>query len=263
MEKNNLAVANAVKLIKRFDFKSPSDIDFNKIAENDFVHLQEKNLENELGRIVIDDGVAVITINNNIKSATRKRFTIAHEFGHFYNERGFQVKDRLSYSCNFDNIFGKYSRNGREKNANDFAAELLMHEEWFNDFTKNREVDNDLLKEIGEYFQVSLTAAAIRYAEIGSHPIATIFVRDSMVKWSVINTYFPYKFIQPNSRVSELSYVSEFFDGNYYPKEGEEILMKAWFSSDYRFKDQNEKVNEIIIPFEHYYDSVLVLLIEK
>lgn len=262
MEKNNLAVANAVKVIKRFDFKSPSDIDFNKMAENDFVHLQEKNLNNELGRIAIDDGVAVITINNNIKLETRKRFTIAHEFGHFYNERGFQAKDRLSYTCSFDHIFGKYSRNGREKNANDFAAELLMHGEWFNNFTNKRKVDYDLLKETSEYFQVSLTAAAIRYAEIGSHPISTIYVKDRIVQWSVVNKFFPYKFIQPNSKVSELSYVSDYFDGSDYPKEGEEILMKAWFSDDFNFKNKNEKVYEIVIPFE-YYNSAIVVLVEK
>ncbi|MCS7052882.1 MAG: ImmA/IrrE family metallo-endopeptidase [Ignavibacterium sp.] len=262
MEKNNLAVANAVKVIKRFNFKSPDEIDFDEIANTDSVKIIYDYLKSALGKIVISSGVAVITISKDIKLETRKRFTIAHELGHFYNERGFQVNDKLSYTCKYDDIFGNYSRNGREKNANDFAAELLMHTDWFVNFTKGKKFNYKLLKDLSQYFNVSLTSAAIRYSEIGQHPTASIFIKDKKIKWTVINKFFKYKFIRINSNVSNLSYVNDHLNGKEYPTEGEEILAEAWFSEDFNLKNRNDRLFEIVIPFENY-DSALVILLSK
>lgn len=137
-----------------------------------------------------------------------------------------------------------------------------MHTDWFMNFTKGRKFNYNLLKDISQYFNVSLTSATIRYSEIGQHPTASIFVKDKKIKWTVINQYFKYKFIKINSNVDSLSFVNDNLNGKEYPPEGEEILAEAWFSGDFKLKNKNDTLFEIVIPFDNN-NSALVILISK
>lgn len=71
------------------------------------------------GLLLRKDGKALIGVNS-AESATRQRFTIAHELGHFFLHRN---KDAF---VDFrDNVQGAL-RTPREREANMFAAALLM-----------------------------------------------------------------------------------------------------------------------------------------
>ena len=49
-----------------------------------------------------------------------------------------------------------------------------MHRPWFNKFIIERKINMELIKDIAKYFNVSITAAALRYVNIGKYPIAVI-----------------------------------------------------------------------------------------
>ena len=109
------------------------------------------------------------------------------------------------------------------------------------------------------YFNVSLTAAAIRYTEFGYYPAAIIMAKESVVIWKAINKNFPYQFIRPKSKVGELSYTYDYFNGKEFPPEGEDIPARAWFGEDFNLKDREARIWEMIIPFPRYKSAMVVL----
>lgn len=78
------------------------------------------------GLTFIEEGVKTIGVNNH-HAPTRKRFSIAHELGHYlsghesYDAGGTHVDTRPSYLD---------PQHRQEVEANEFAAELLMPSDW-------------------------------------------------------------------------------------------------------------------------------------
>jgi Zn-dependent peptidase ImmA (M78 family) len=79
------------------------------------------------GMLVIEDDVRAIGVNRQ-HHANRRRFTIAHELGHFLaGHDDFEQTDFLEQRTFYvDDSF--VSHNPNEQEANEFAAELLMPE---------------------------------------------------------------------------------------------------------------------------------------
>lgn len=109
-----------------FDIQHPA-IDLSKIADILDVNIKESDLKVKDGYVKRSD--RNITINENI-SEGRKRFTIAHELGHYISNGTEDVFYRGAES--YDG-----SKQAEEREANSFAAELLM---------PNKKVLTDLMK---------------------------------------------------------------------------------------------------------------------
>jgi Zn-dependent peptidase ImmA (M78 family) len=256
---NPLARANAVNLINKYYFQSPLELDLENLLYAEGLFLKEEELIDCEGKIIFDSLNGIITVDSLNKNEKQKRFTIAHEMGHFFNERNLKSTcENIFYKCSYDEIHGEKSNSNREANANKFAAELLMHDRWFTDFVKGKKLNAKLLQETSEYFNVSLSAIATRYAEIGTHPAAIVFCKKGIIKWSVINKGFPFQFIEWNRRVSNLSYVYDIFEGKEYPKDGEDVPTEAWFNN-WNKDNRLNRVNELNFYMKNY-NSVLTVL---
>lgn len=216
----------AVELIQKYCIDSPAHLNLEEIANAESLIVEETDTDTYLGKINFNADYGLVSINSSIAEPGAKRFTLAHELGHFMNER---EKRFLKHSCSFIDIYGKKIH---ENNANIFAAELLMHRPWFNKIILNRPVNIELIKEIAEQLGVSLTAAAFRYAEIGQYPVAVIMSRDGKVAWSCINEYFPYKWIPKNYIVRSESSAYDFFNGTDMQTCDDLIPAHTWFSED-------------------------------
>lgn len=99
----------------------------------------------------------VMTINS-LHHPHRQRFTIAHEIGHYIKHAA------LSDSFEDKAFFRNGDTNRMESEANQFAAELLMPEEVFNNFISDK---SKKVEDIAEYFQVSSMAVRIRAKFLG------------------------------------------------------------------------------------------------
>ena len=284
---NILAKANATKLIDNNYYDSPSELDLEELLYKEGLKLKEEPLLNCEGKIIFNDSTGIITVNSNIKDANQKRFTVAHEMGHFFNEKvhtqplpkgeekvltppnlPFQKGEEKKrqgegfYRCGYNEFYGAKRNFERESNANDFAAELLMHEPWFVEKVKGKKLNVELLKETAAFFDVSLSATALRYTEIGHYPCAVVMTTNGVIKWKSASVNFPYQFLRVKEKVSELSYTSDYYKGDKFPKEGEDIPARAWFPEDYNLKDQEARIMELIIPYPSY-NSALVVLWEE
>ena len=252
-----LAKANAKKLLNDLFIKEPAKIDLYAIAGCENIFIEERGLASSEGELVYKDGIGIISVDKKISEPGQKRFTIAHELGHYFNSG----KKDGSYFCSGLDIRGIRQNIKAEIDANEFAAELLMPEEWFKDYSKGKRFEKKVLEGLAEQFYVSLSAAALRYAEVGTHPVAVIMSKDGIVKWSCINKYFPFKFIRNGSEVTSSSYAYEFYNGEKISNEPDLILADAWFWEDRTYK-KDYFLYEQNIPM-YRYNAVLTLLWEK
>ena len=137
----------------------------------------------------------LILYNSAVRSEGRKRFTIAHEFGHYMLHTDQQ--DR--FECRGDDI-ETGDNNGREiETAADlFASTLLMPLDDFRKQVAGQQAGFDLLGHCADRYGVSLTAAALRWTEIAERRAVLVASRDDYMLWAKSNhaafksgAYFP------------------------------------------------------------------------
>lgn len=245
----------ATKIIDDYCISSPKDLILEDVAAGEYLFIKEAPLKNFLGMINYRENYGIITINSNINDKGQKYFTIAHEMGHFFLERN---KPEELRGCNIEDLSSFKSVKYKEDNANIFAAELLMHRPWFKEFIKNREINFELIKDIAKYFNVSLSAAALRYINIGEKPAAVIYTKNEVVQWSAISDYFPFKYIPGNYQINSSSAASDFFRGKEMNTTSTLIPANFWFKEDFKCKKSTYLYEQnVAMP---NYNAVLTLL---
>lgn len=264
-----LSKAAARKLLNKFCIQSPTELQLEKIANAEHLIIEEAELNNFIGLINYSDNAGLIKIHSGIKERGQKRFIIAHELGHYYND------NKNGIGCTQLDLLNYKSQREAELDANDFAAELLMPAEWVKDFVRKNKPGVDLLKKGSDYFGVSLSALGIRIAETGDYPFAVIMSTAGKVVWSSINKFFPFNWIPNGYKVNNNSYAFDCFerqkikieskndenikiDFNVETSEAEEVLADAWFWDDNGYK-KNYYMFEQNIDMPRY-NSVLTIL---
>jgi len=261
--------ALAAQLIDGYCLKNPQQLNVEELAFAENLLIKESDSNNFYGRLIHNTNAGIISINKSITDNASKRFTVAHEIGHFFNERNLKltnpavyVKDHKNlFRCGENDITSANKIKRREDNANEFAAELLMHRPWFNDFIFKRDINFELIKELANYFNVSLTAAAFRYVNIGKYPTAVIYSKNGNVKWSTFHDYFPFKFIPPGYKVRKETAVNDFFNGRTMQTCADLIPAYVWFAEDLKCKASTYLYEQsVAMP---NYNAVLTLLWES
>ncbi len=141
----NRGVISAQRLLAEFGINDIQEIDVRDLVYARGVILNEKPLRNSDGRIVFGKKSAIITINSDIQYAGRKRFTIAHELGHF------EMHHNLNTHLIDNTASLEYFKTGhQEAEANMFAVELLMPKNQFIEKANSKRFSPDLLRELAE-----------------------------------------------------------------------------------------------------------------
>lgn len=160
------------------DLASIQELDLQTLIQSRGAFYEEENLDGKDGRIVTHDGRSIITINRGISDKGKKRFTAAHELGHFELHKNLAVVADTQYElCNW------YQTGGHEREANEFASELLMPSKIFKDLCKGKKFNKELLFRLSEAFVVSRTAAILKFLKIGNHPVLVVCTQNNKVKW--------------------------------------------------------------------------------
>ncbi len=164
-------------------FQAP--VDLKKIVQHLYLVVEEGPMEGDIqGSLVTDGEVGGILINNNVKSKQRRRFTLAHEIGHFVLHRG-----KHTFRDAPSNL-RDYMTSPEEFEANTFAAMLLMPASLLpRDFGSQKplweQVDN-LVKR----FDVSSEAAIRRLIGQSNWRSALVVSKDGVIKWVVPSLQF-------------------------------------------------------------------------
>lgn len=215
----------AQELIHQFNITEPP-IDVKKIIAD----LKIRYREEELGLIDCDGSLlrngnkAIIIVNSSVVHVSRRNFTAAHELGH-YCIKGHDCEE---YNCSKSDMESFSLANKRiETEANLFAAELLMPEQIFRKATNNMPYTFEIIERIAEMFDVSLSAAAIRYIEFTLEKYAVIFSINNKIAWTKASKSFKYEL--RSRELSSHSYAYDAFNpGIPLPDKYEQIYPYAW-----------------------------------
>lgn len=151
-------------------FKESGLIDIIKLAREEGVSVQAVDgIENYDAKLEHDSEEKNFSITTNIQHPmSRIRFSVAHELAHYLLHRNDVVK---SGKIHRGNSF-EYDPQ-KEREANNFASEILMPQEVLHDLLDeggvglNQVVPPKLFNEIADRLQVSKQALAIRLENLG------------------------------------------------------------------------------------------------
>lgn len=134
------------------------------------------------GQIVLREG----------RSPRRTRYTIAHELGHFLNERH-RPTDAVGFACTAQDMRSP-AREGvrlrQEREANAFAIEVLTPRRLLARHLK-LSADLEHVLKISDRFDVSRAAAARRYVALHEAMLAVIFSHEGRVLYIDKDEAFP------------------------------------------------------------------------
>lgn len=117
---------------------------------------------------------------NGKASPERRRFTIAHELGHFILHRGQQQ----SFNCDKESVYsGIDTIRVIEREADDFASNLLMPGDLLRDWISNQRIDLRVLSGIAKRFQVSIEALCIRFIKFTTQRAILVYWDNGYVKY--------------------------------------------------------------------------------
>lgn len=189
----------ADKILQSLGITSPEEIDLEAIAWTLGVKVKYSPLDGCEARIMGIGDAAIITVNSN-SNVGRRRFSLAHELGHWEYHRGQVMVCRSEEIGDFSN-----KASTAEKRADNFAANLLMPRYLFQPAIRSfRRLDFDVVRKLSDIFGVSITAVAIRCIETGDFPAFIIchnhkgrswFSRSSLIP----DRWFPRPELQPES----------------------------------------------------------------
>lgn len=231
-KRNNLgfnlinAEYEASKIIEKYGITSPEHIRLKDIAYDLGVNVLEGTLKGAAASLVKIGEYATIRVSDDNLYEYRKRFSIAHELGHFV------LNHRLSLQqiCSEEDMMNWYQRS-EETEANFFAGELILPEKLIKKRCDVAEVDFREIKQIAQEFRASLTATAIRFVRFCPEKCAVVFSKDGKVKWFFgSENWWP--FISIGSNLDERTAAFDFFKGNILSDEPIEVDADAWVEDE-------------------------------
>lgn len=179
----------AKKVIGDLGISDPADLQYLKeICMERGVFVREDHIDGAEARLTISEPgnqvKAVIVVKPNDTYETRTRFSIAHELGHFEIHRDIES----TISCNdraLNEWFGKQAHQQRETDANEFASELLMPEQFIKKELNVARPSLDLIEDVARKYQCSFLAVARRLIALTDEPCALVFFRKDRVLYHI------------------------------------------------------------------------------
>jgi hypothetical protein len=184
-----MLLSPAERLLQELGVTDPDEIQLEAVAYHVNAHVRYRRLDGCEARIIGNGDKAIITVNAN-SAYPRKRFSIAHELGHWHHHRGkclacrveeFRPRDALS----------------PERTADTYAADLLMPYYLFRPLARQQgKLTFKAVAALADIFNTSRSATAIRLVESDYSPALLVCHGPKGRKWftrspSVPQRWFP------------------------------------------------------------------------
>jgi Zn-dependent peptidase ImmA (M78 family) len=216
------AAASARRVLAELDVPDPRLGTVEALASLRGLEVREAPIQGARANLVRLGKRGMVTVSSEL-SHEERRFAIAHELGHF------ELHKDESYLglCTGEQLVTDYEGGGAEAEANAFAAEFLMPAKLFQPRTQAREVTWDVPRRLSDEFQVTLSAAALRFAELSDERTAVVYSVDARVKWTRRSRTFG-KIIERGAKLDGYSLAIDAFAGKALPTRQESVEASAW-----------------------------------
>lgn len=248
-----LAVPKARAIVDALTIDDPQSIDVEAIAMFRRLTCITGGLTGAEGRLVRGNSGGIIRVRADIRNEKRKRFTIAHEIGHFELH---QRRDRTTCASEDLECWGTFGKE-EEYQANVFAAELLMPERLFAPRCCGGRPYLERIDALATLFRTSLTATAIRFVEFCPEECAIVLSRDGRIHWGYPGRQFRFRYFQAGMELDPFSIAYDYFHKGKRDRNQQSVDASAWFPKiqfrqDAMLKEQSWDLGE--------YGTVLTLL---
>jgi len=186
--RNDIAEARASKqaglLLARFG-NPEAPIDPRSIAEWLGLVVVEQEVVGCDGCVVMENDMAGILVNTAIRSEARKRFTVAHEIGHFslHKQEIYFLRETLHEIEDPLHEAEKAGTRRLETEANAFASELLMpNDSIVAQYVRGVPSFEDI-EDMASRYLVSMTAAAVRVVKVSDYACALVCTIGGTIRW--------------------------------------------------------------------------------
>lgn len=162
-----------------------------KIAEAEDIVVEAKDPEHDgiSGCIIFnDDGVGILYATH-IRSEGFRRFTVAHELGHYFLDGHYEEITKTS-RIHLSRAGFTQGHSRIEIEADHFAAGLLMPSTLTRNSLLRAPVGLAGVQYLANDAETSLTAAAIRTAECAPYPVAIVVSRGNQVAYGFMSESF-------------------------------------------------------------------------
>jgi hypothetical protein len=209
----------------------PTEISIDTIAYMRGALVRDVPMTGAQGRLARVGSKAIIAVSDSIAYSQRRRFVIAHEVGHLeLHQEENQIA--LCDDAKIDEIYDQ----GTERESNAFATELLMPQALWSKRADVAKPDLEVVSRLADEFQVSLTAAAIRFAKLCPERCAVVFSQDGAIKWFAAGPEFG-QWIQRGSKLDPYTLAYDYFAKGTVGSRAETVSATAWLASDRLGKD--------------------------
>jgi hypothetical protein len=240
----------AETILKRLGITEPGEIDLEAVAWHMGARVRYRALDRCEARIIGAGDRAVITVNAR-SSRRRKRFSIGHELGHWYYDRG-----RVLF-CAADDI-GRAAPDhvGPERIADRFASRLLMPEYLLRPVAgAHKRIAFEAVQAIGEVFDTSRPATAIRLLEANYFTGCLVCHSPQGRKWFTRSRDVPERWFPRQDLAHDSFAFSVLFAGAPDDRFPRRIGAEAWFDC---WEAERHEVHEQTIRIGD--DEILTLL---
>src|SRR5215211_4690008 len=172
------SLSPAERILIGLGITEPKDIDLEAIAWSRGAAVRYRQLENCEAMIVGSQRRAIITVNNS-SIFVRRRFSLAHEIGHWHHHRG-----RILFcgSREIDNPAN--SALNPEHQADIFASDLILPDYLFRPrAARLKRVTLSAARELAGEFNASLTATLLKLVKGNSFPILVVCHNEQRRRW--------------------------------------------------------------------------------
>lgn len=176
-----LAERRGAGVAEEFGF-STFPVEPRRIAAAKDIIVEPKDLQGCCGCLMHHEGVFAIAYSSNLANEGMVNFTIAHELGHYFLEG--HPQELFPAGSGVHQSLGAFrSHDPREREADRFAAGLLLPEKMFRHAMNEAEGGLAGIRSLQDDCGTSLTATAIRYATLSESPVAVIVSREGRVEY--------------------------------------------------------------------------------
>lgn len=178
------AVDTAKALLKRWDVRTPADIDLPKFAAAKGARVVECKLDGALARLKLGRK-PTIRISDRPMHPGDRAFLTGHELGHLVLEHPPSRVGPMTSAAQLHTP--PRSGHGRhyEAEANAVAAELCMPRDQVARLVSSATPSLELPQQIATTFKMTLQASTIRFAELTQMRCVAVYSRGGKVVWAV------------------------------------------------------------------------------
>lgn len=236
-------LTHAELTLQELGIESPDEIDLEAIAFTLSARVRYRPLDGCEAHLIGDSESAIITVNSRSPPA-RRRFSLAHELGHWRYHRGRILVCRTEDIGRTD-----WVSTSPERVADGYAADLLMP--WYLLSPMARQYPRltfEIARKLAAAFDVSLEAAVIRLVDSKLFPSILVCHTPRGRKWFKRSVLVPERWFPQ----SELDHESYAFDVLFGKKADDSVPHKigadAWFDRDearyYEVQEQTVRVGD-------------------